>query len=222
VYYLVAVLVIYLTFLLACYEDRKARQAFAARLGALYRTRGEFWRLCTCARDARERGDAEAAARFTGQASALLPAATGESTALRREYPVLAGEIGWTAGMLDDELADMGRAVAWTELRDFDRWITGRGRMPVEGVLTPAPTIENDVLTRRIYMGCGVAAGAAAGLVAWLVTYWSRPDATLAMMWLFIIAGAAVLGHVAGAMRETLWTALVHGIRYRRWWMGPV
>lgn len=220
-YYLLALASIYLVFLLASYEDRKARQAFAARLGALYRTRGEFWRLCAWARDARERGDAEAGARFAEQAEALLPGATGESSALRLDHPRLAGEIGWTAGLLDDELADMGRAVAWQELGEFDRWITGRGRQPVESVLKPAPRLDEDVIIQHVHMTVGILLGATTGLLAWLATYWGRHDATLAMMWFFILLGAAVLGHVAGAMRESLWTALLHGLRYRRWWAGP-
>ena len=212
---------IYLAFLLLRHADRRTRQAFAARLSAMYRVRGEFWRLCVWARDARERGDAAAGARFGEQAQALLPAVTGESTALRREYPALAGEIGWTAGMLDDELADMGRAVARTDVREFDRWITGRGRPPVEKVLKPGDTLEDDAISRRIHRAVGIAAGATGGFLAWLATYWNDPGATLSTMAFFIVIGAAVLGHVAHAMRDTLWSALVRGIRYRGGWFGP-
>jgi hypothetical protein len=220
IYYLAAVLLVYGAFLLAQHADRRTRRAFAARLGALYRVRGEFWRLCVWAQDARGRGDAEAAARFREQAAALLPRITGESKALRMDEPALAGELGWTAGMLDDELADMGRAVAWTELRDFERWITGRARPPVETVLNPPATMENDTVTRRIYQAFGAGLGAAGGFAAWMVAYWGRHDATLAMLAFFILLGAAVLGHVAGAMRAELWTALAR-IRHRSWWAGP-
>lgn len=220
-YYLAVILAIYSVFLLAQHADREARRAFAARLGALYRTRGEFWRLLAWAQDARGRGDAPAAARFAEQASALVASVTGESTALRRDYPAYAGEIGWTAGMLDDELADMGRAVAWPDLRDFDRWVTGRGRRPVDSVLRPPVTMGDDVLTRRIHAGFGALIGAPGGFAAWLGIYWGRMDATVPGLLLFVLMGAAVLGHVAGAMRETLWTALMHGIRVRGWWPGP-
>jgi hypothetical protein len=219
IYYLAAVLLVYGAFLLAQHADRKTRRAFAARLGALYRMRGEFWRLRVWAQDARARGDAEAAARFHEQASALLPRITGESTALRMDEPALAGELGWTAGLLDDELADMGRAVGWADLRDYERWITGRGRPPVEAVLNPRPTLEDDVLTRRIYQAFGAGLGAAGGFAAWMVGYWGRQDATLVMLAFFILLGAAVLGHVAGAMRAELWTALGR-IRHRAWWVG--
>ncbi len=219
--YLVAVLLIYGVFLVAQHADRTARRAFAARLSALYRTRGEFWRLYTWATEARARGDEAAGARFREQAAALLPSVTGESTALRRDYPALAGEIGWMAGLLDDELAEMGRAVAWPD-RDFDRWITGRDRPSVDAVLNPVPAMDDDALTRRIHAGIGVVLGAAGGFVSWLTTYWNDHAGTLANMAFYILVGAAVLGHIAGAMRHTLWNALVTGIRYRAWWAGPV
>ncbi|HYW11284.1 MAG TPA: hypothetical protein VE871_04985 [Longimicrobium sp.] len=178
-------------------------------------------RLYTWATEARARGDEAAGARFREQAAALLPSVTGESTALRRDYPALAGEIGWMAGLLDDELADMGRAVAWPD-RDFDRWITGRGRPPMEAVINPLPAMDDDALTRRIHMGIGIVLGAAAGFAAWLATYWNDYAGTLANLAFYIVLGAAVLGHIAGAMRHTLWNALVAAIRYRLWWAGPV
>jgi hypothetical protein len=218
--FLVGVLLIYGVFLIAQHADRTARRAFAARLAAMYRTRGEFWRLYTWATEARARGDAEAGARFRDQAAVLLPAVTGDATALRRDYPALATEIGWMAGLLDDELADMGRAVAWPD-RDFDRWVTGRDRPPVEAVINPAPAMDDDALTRRIHVGIGVVLGTAGGFVAWLITYWNDPAGTLVNMAFYILLGAAVLGHIAGAMRHTLWNALAAGIHYRNWWAGP-
>jgi FtsH-binding integral membrane protein len=87
-------------------------------------------------------------------------------------------------------------------------------------VLNRAGTIENDALTRRIYQAFGAGLGAAGGFTAWLAIYWGRQDATLAMLAFFILLGAAVLGHVAGAMRAEPWAALAR-IRHRYWWAGP-
>ena len=215
--YLTALAFAYLVFLLARRADRRARQAFAARLGAMYRMRSEFWRLCEWARDARERGDVEAAARFGEQAQALLPIATGDAAALRLDDPILAGEIGWTAGMLDDELRDMGRAVATADLREFDRWITGRGRRPVEWVINPPPTLEDDGLSRRIHRVIGGVVGAGAGLVAWLQTFWRDTGVNVFALVVFVLVGAVATGYLAGVMRDELWYALMRGIRYRGW-----
>lgn len=216
-YYLAVLLFIYGSFLLAQRADRRARQAFAARLGALYRTRGEFWRLRVWAQEARDRGDAETAARFVQQAAALLPGITGESTALRRAWPEYAMEIGWTPGMLDGELAEMGRVLASAEVRDCERWITGRGRPAVESVLTPAPRIEDDGIAERIHMGIGIVVGALGGFGAWMGIYWNDADARLSTMFFFIVLGAWVLGHVGRAMKDQLWTGLTRGYCHR-WW----
>lgn len=151
-HYLTVVGLIYAVFLLVQRADRRTRRAFATRLRALYRARGEFWRLRVWAQEARDRGDVDGAARFTQQASALVPGITGESSALRMAYPRQAMELGWTAGMLDDELAEIGRSLVAVDLRDCERWITGRGRPPVESVLNPAARIEDDALTGRIHM----------------------------------------------------------------------
>jgi hypothetical protein len=40
------------------------------------------------------------------------------------------------------------------------------------------------------------------------------------MLAFFILLGAAVLGHVAGAMRESVWKGLAR-IGSRHWWAGP-
>jgi hypothetical protein len=216
-YYLAVVTGIYVTFLAAQRADRRARQAFAGRLAALYRARGEFWRLRAWAQEAHDRGDAEVRARFHEQAAALVPGITGESTALRRDYPRYAEEIGWTAGMLDDELAEMGRSLASADLRDCERWITGRGRPSVDSVLNPAPRLDDDVLTARIHMAVGIVVGAAGGFVAWLGIYWGDMDARLSTMALFILLGAAVLGHVAYGAKDQLWSGLSAGMRHR-WW----
>lgn len=215
--YLTALAFAYLMFLFARRADRRARQAFAARLGAMYRMRSEFWRLCEWARDARARGDDEAAARFGEQAQALLPVATGDAAALRLDDPLLAGEIGWTAGMLDDELRDMGRAVATADLRDFDRWITGRGRRPVELVINPPPTFEDAGLSRRVHTVIGGVVGAAAGFVAWLLAFWQDTGINVPALVVHVLVGAVATGYLAGRMRDELWYALARGIRYRGW-----
>jgi hypothetical protein len=219
-YYLAVVLIIYVTFLLARRADRRARQAFGGRLSALYRTRGEFWRLRAWAQEAHDRGDADAGTRFSAQSAELLARITGESTALRLDYPVYAGEIGWTAGMLDDELADMGRALTVGGVEGYERWTTGQGRPPVDLVLNPAPGMDDDALTGRIHMAFGVAAGAAGGFVAWMVTYWGDVDARLSTLFFFMLIGAAVLGHVAREARATLWSGLLT-VR-RRGWLDPI
>jgi hypothetical protein len=218
-YYLAVVLIIYVSFLLARRADRRARQAFAGRLGALYRTRGEFWRLRAWAQEAHDRGDAEAGMRFSAQSAELLPRITGESTALRRDYPAYAGEIGWTAGMLDDELADMGRALAAGGVQGYERWITGRGRTSVDIVLNPTPGMEDDVLAGRIHLAFGVVAGAAGGFISWMITYSTDADAPLSALLFFMLIGGAVLGHVAREARATLWSGLL--TLRRRVWMDP-
>jgi hypothetical protein len=216
-YYLAVIGLIYAAFLLTQRADRRSRQAFATRLGALYRARGEFWRLRVWAQEAHDRGDVEAGARFTGQAAALLPGITGESTALRREHQRYVGELGWTAGLLDDELADMGRVLAAADLRDCDRWVTGRGRTPVEAVLNPMPAMDDDLLAARMHMGLGMVIGAVGGLAGWLVAYWGDMDARLSTMFFFIVLGAAVLGHVGYVLKDRLWSGLAYGIRHRGW-----
>lgn len=218
-YYLAVITLIYVTFLLAQRADRRARQAFAGRLGAIYRARGEFWRLRVWAQEARDRGDAEAAARFTEQAAALVPVITGSSTTLRRDSPIYAGEIGWTAGMLDDELAEMGRSLAAADLRDCERWITGRGRPSLDIILDPSPRLD-DVLAGRMHMAIGIVVGGVGGFFAWLGAYWGDMDAQLWTLFFFMIVGAAVLGHVARAAKDEMWVNLFASFRHR-WWARP-
>lgn len=213
--YLAVVAFIYLSFLLARRADRKARQGFASRLGSLYRMRGEFWRLRVWAQEARDRGDAEAAARFGEQAGTLLARVTGESATLRRDYPEYTGELGWTAGTLDDELADMGRALVSFGVEDYDRWITGRGRTPLDAVLNPAPGLDGDAFAGRMHMVLGIVVGAAGGFAAWMGTYWNDVDARLSTLFFFMLLGAAALGHVGRAARHRLWIGLL------RWGTPP-
>ncbi|HEX6036541.1 hypothetical protein, partial [Longimicrobium sp.] len=179
--------------------------------------RGEFWRLRVWVQDARDRGDDEAAARFMEQAAALVPGITGSSTALRRDHPRFAGELGWTPGMLDDELAEIGRSLAAADLRDCERWITGRGRPPVELVLNPTAAMEDDVLSGRIHMILGIVVGAIVGFLAWMGIYWGNMDARLSTLIAFVVIGAAALGRAAGTMKNRLWSALADTIRYRGW-----
>lgn len=219
--YLSVVLFVYVSVVLAQRADRRARQAFAGRLGALYRTRGEFWRLRVWAHEARGRGDVQAAARFGEQAAELVSRVTGESTALRRDYPRYASEIGWMAGVLDDELADMGHALTAAGVDGYERWMTGRGRPSVDSVLNPAPAIEDDALAGRIHMAVGAIVGAAGGFAAWMATYWNDVDARLSTMFFFMLIGGAALGYVARAARDQLWHGLVRGY-WNRWWADPV
>lgn len=219
-YYLAVVVVVYVTFLVARHEDREGRKAFAGRLRTLYRLRSEFWKLRVWADEARQRGDEGAAARFSAQAADELPEIGRRTVALRREFPEYAGEIGWIPGMPDEELAEMAQSVASYGLQGYERWITGKGRPPMDAILTPRPGIEDDALSARIHMAFGAAVGAVTGFLAWMVIYWGRMDARISTMVLFMVIGAAVLGHVAGAARDTLWSALARSFRRRMWWFG--
>lgn len=216
IYYLAVLGIFYATFLLAQRGDCRARRAFAGRLGAIHRARDEFWRLRVWAQEARERGDGEAAAGFMAQAAALVPGLTGSSVTLRREHPRYTGEIGWMGGILDDELAEIGRSLASEDLRACERWITGRGRPSLQAVLEP-PRIGDDVVTGRIHMAIGIVVGAVVGFGAWLGIYWGDMQARLSTMFFFIVIGAAVLGHIAGKGREQLWAHLFAGIRHYGW-----
>ncbi|HTE18211.1 MAG TPA: hypothetical protein VK689_07500, partial [Armatimonadota bacterium] len=171
-FYFAIVLFVYGSFLYCRHRDRATRQAFATRLAANYRLRNEFWRVRGWQQQARERGDADAAERFGAQAAQLVARVTGEASQMRLDHQPLAYEIGWTAGLLDEELADMGHAVAAQEMRNYDRWITGRDRPPVDAVLNPRPGIADDELSGRIHLVIGVFVGAMGGFIAWLVTYW--------------------------------------------------
>lgn len=219
-YFLAVITFIYVSFLLAQRADRRARQAFAGRLGAIYRARGEFWRLRVWAQEARDRGDADTAARFAEQAAALVPGITGSSTSLRRDYPIYAGEIGWMAGVLDDELAEMGQSLAAADLRECERWITGRGRPSVDLVLNPSPRMEDDALAGRMHMAIGIVVGGVGGFFAWLGAYWGDMDAQLWTLFFFMIVGAAALGHVARAAKDEMWAKLFSSFRHR-WWADP-
>lgn len=219
-YYLVSVLLIYAAFLATRQRERRARQAFAARLGALYRVRSEFWRVRVWAQEARERGDADALARFGRQAEALVARATGESTQLRRDDPRLALELGWSAGLLDEELADMGHAVSSPELRGYERWITGRGRTPVESILNPRPAMEDDALSGRIQLVLGMIVGAICGFVAWMITYRAVVVVPMWTLALYMGIGAAALGHIAWDSKGRLWGRLFEIERHP--WVGDL
>lgn len=212
-YYLSGIGILYAAFLLARRHDRRARRMFAGRLGAIYRARSEFWRLRAWAQDARDRGDGDAAVRFVERAAALLPGITGESSALRLDYPRYAGELGWTAGVLDDELAEMGRVLAAADLRDCERWITGSGRPPLDASLSPPVTMEEDPLAARIHMVLGMVVGAAGGFVVWMGAHWNERHFALPSLALHVVAGAAVLGYVGWQMKDRLWASLFLGHR---------
>jgi hypothetical protein len=216
-FYLAIVFIVYAGFLLARHLDRRSRQAFATRLAANYRLRNEFWRVRGWQQAARERGDADAAERFGLQAARLVARVTGECGQMRLEHQPLAYEIGWTAGMLDDELADMGRAVASSDLSSYERWMTGRDRAPVDAVLNPRPGIADDELSGRIHLVIGVIVGALGGFVAWVVTYWGETAVRTPELVLFVLLGAVVLGHVAREAKGTLWDALLTVTRPIGW-----
>lgn len=216
-FYLAIVAIVYAGFLLARHLDSRSRQAFATRLAANYRLRNEFWRIRGWQQEARERGDANAAERFGLQASQLVARVTGECGQMRLDHQPLAYEIGWTAGMLDDELADMGRAVGAPDMRGFEQWITGRERAPVEAVLNPRPGIADDELSGRIHLVIGVLVGSLGGFVAWVVTYWADTAGRTPELVLFVLLGAVVLGHVAREAKGTLWDALLTATRPIGW-----
>jgi hypothetical protein len=217
IYYLAVVAGIYAVFLVARNAERRSRRDCAARLGALYRLRSEFWRLRVWAADAEARDDREAAADLKGQAAEKLPEINGQTLSLRRDYNEYVSEIGWLAGTPDDELRDMGEAVTVPSLTGYDRWITGKGRAPVESVINPKPTIEEDALSARLHGAFGIVVGVVIGFIVYLRTYSGRPDGTTGMMIFYMALSAAVLGSVAFQVKDSLWPALSRSLRFARW-----
>lgn len=217
IYYLFVVGCVYAVFLIARSEDRRSRREFAARLGAIYRLRSEFWRLRVRAGDADVRGDREAAAGLNSQAVEKLPEINRHTLTLRRDHSEYVAEIGWLPGVPDAELRDMAEAVATSSLRGYERWITGKGRTLVDSVINPRPLIEDDALAARLHMGFGVVIGLLGGFFAYLLSYAARPDATMGMMIFSMALSAAVLGYVGYQAKDSLWRALGRPMRMARW-----
>jgi hypothetical protein len=217
IYYLGIVAAVYVAFLLARSEDRRNRREFGARLGAIYRLRAEFWRLRAWAGEADLRGDREAAAGLNGQAAEKLPEINRQTLALRRDYNEYVAEIGWLPGMPDEELRDMGEAVTISSMVGYDRWITGKGRTPVDSVINPRPLIEDDALAGKIHMAFGILLGVVGGFFMWLRTYAGRPDGTIGMMVFYMVISAAVLGYVGSQAKDSLWRGLARTTRLSRW-----
>jgi hypothetical protein len=217
VYYLSVVLAAYVAFLIARNEDRKSRREFAARLGAIYRLRAEFWRLRVWAGEAHVRGDGQAAAGLNTQAAEKLPEINRQTLSLRRDYSEYVRELGWPAGMPDDELREMAESVTLSSMVGYDRWITGKGRTPVESVTNPRPLIQDDALAGKIHMAFGIVIGMAYGFFVYLRTYASTPGDTTFMMLFYMGLCAAVLGYVGSQAKDALWRALGRSMRLGRW-----
>jgi hypothetical protein len=217
VYYLSVVVAAYVAFLIARNEDRKSRREFATRLGAIYRLRAEFWRLRVWARDAHVRGDEQAAAGLNGQAAEKLPEINRQTLSLRRDHSEYVREIGWLPGMPDDELREMAESVTLSSMVGYDRWITGKGRTPVESVTNPRPLIQDDALAGRIHMTFGVVIGMAYGFFVYLRAYAGHPGDTTVMMVFYMALCAAVLGYVGSQAKDSLWKALGRSMRFGRW-----
>lgn len=216
-YYLGVVGAVYVAFLVARSEDRRNRREFGARLGAIYRLRSEFWRLRAWAGAAHDRGDAPAAADLNGQAAEKLPEINRQTLGLRRDHSDYVAEIGWLPGMPDEELRDMAEAVTVSSMVGYDRWITGKGRTPVDSVVNPRPLIEDDALAAKMHMGVGIVIGVAGGFFAYLRTYAGREDATMTMMVFYMVLSAAVLGYVGSQAKDSLWRSLGRSMRFGRW-----
>ncbi|WP_420125519.1 hypothetical protein [Longimicrobium sp.] len=217
IYYLAVVAGVYAVFLVARNADRRSRRDCATRLGALYRLRSEFWRLRVWAADAGARGDREAAAGLNVQAAEKLPEINRQTLSLRRDYNEYVAEIGWLPGTPDEELRDMAEAVTVSSLVGYDRWITGKGRTPVESVINPKATIEEDALSARLHGAFGIVVGVAIGFFVYLHTYSGRADGTMGMMIFYMALSAAVLGYVASQVKDSLWHALSRSTRFARW-----
>lgn len=217
IYYLAIVGCIYAAFLIARNRDRQARREFATRLGAIYRLRSEFWRLRVWASEAHVRGDAQAAAGLNSQAAEKLPEINRQTLALRRDYNEYVAEIGWIAGAPDEELRDMGEAVTLSGMVGYDRWITGKGRTPVESVLNPRPLMEDDALAAKMHMAFGIVLGLLLGFVAYLRTYTGRPDGGMGMLVFYMLLSAVVLGYVGSQAKDSFWSALARSRHFRRW-----
>lgn len=219
IYYLAVVASVYVAFLVARSEDRRRRREFATRLGAIYRLRSEFWRLRVWAGDADVRGDKQAAADLNGQAAEKLPEINRQTLSLRRDYNYkdYVAEIGWIPGMPDEELRDMAEAVTISSMVGYDRWITGKGRTPVDSVINPRPRLEDDPIAARMHMALGIVVGLAGGFYAYLRAYSDRPDAGMGMLVFYMVLSAAVLGYVGSQARDSLWRALGRTLRIARW-----
>lgn len=216
-YYFSVVIAVYVTFLAAQRQDRAARREFAARLGSIYRLRSEFWRLRVWAAEAHLRGDEPAAAGLNGQAAEKLPEINRRTLSLRRDYIDYTAEVGWLPGVPDEELRDMAEAVTVQTMVGYDRWITGKGRTPVDSVLNPRPLIQDDALAAKMHMAFGIVIGVVAGFFGYVHTYARRPDASTGMMLFYIVGTAAVLGYVGSQAKDTLWRALGRSMRWARW-----
>lgn len=217
IYYLGVVAAVYVAFLVAQRQDREGRRQFAARLGAIYRLRSEFWRLRVWSDEARSHGDTQAAASLNSQAAEKLPEINRQTQALRRDFVDYTAEIGWLAGTPDAELRDMGEAVTVTSLVGYDPWITGKGRTPVDSVLNPKPLIEGDALSAKIHMVFGMVIGVVAGFFAWLRISANQGDGTIGMMVFYMGISALVLGYVGSQAKDSLWKALGRSLRVSRW-----
>jgi hypothetical protein len=215
--YLVIVALVYVTFLIARAEDRRNRRELGTRLGAIYRLRSEFWRLRVWAGEAHLRGDEEAAAGLNGQAAETLPEINRQTLSLRRDYNEYMAEIGWIPGMPDEELRDMAEAVTLSSMVGYDRWITGKGRTPVDAVINPRPRIEDDALSGRLHMAFGIVVGVVGGFFAYLRTYAGHPGDTMGIMIFYMALSAAVLGYVGSQAKDSLWKALGRSMRIARW-----
>lgn len=219
-FYLIVLVVVYVSAILARQHDRRARREFAARLGALYRQRSEFWRLRVWAQQAKDARESDKAARFGEQAAQALPGITRDSTALRRDYPEYAAELGWTPGFLDDELRQMGEAVTAFSLDGYDQWTTGSGRTPVESILNPVPQIGDDKLASRVHMVVGALVGAAAGLLIYIRSSADPAGSGTSSLVFYVVIGAVLVGHVASVARDGLWFMLLRVARRGRWIPG--
>lgn len=215
-YYFGVIASVYVAFLVARQKDREGRRELALRLGAIYRLRSEFWRLRVWAGKAYDRGDPQASAGMNAQAAEKLPEINRQTQALRRDYVDYTAEIGWLAGMPDEELRDMGEAVTLSSMVGYDRWISGKGRTPVESVLNPRPLIQDDALAAKMHMALGIVIGVVGGFFGYIHTFARRPDASTGMMIFYMVVSAAVLGYVGAQARDSLWKALGRSMRIAR------
>lgn len=212
-YYLGVVAAVYALFLLAQRRDRARRRELAARLGALYRLRSEFWRLRAWADEARRRGDEPAAAELNSQAAEQLPGINRQTSAVRKEFNDYMAEIGWLPGGPDEELRDMGESVTIASMIGYDRWITGKGRVPVDSVLNPRPRIEEDALAGRMHMAFGIVLGLVLGFAVSL----RQGGGTTTTMLVYMGISALVLGYVGAQAKDHLWYTLGRVFRWGRW-----
>ncbi|HEX8394994.1 MAG TPA: hypothetical protein VF665_21790 [Longimicrobium sp.] len=200
--YLLLLVLVEASVLAARWRDRENRRAFVAGLTALHRERDEFWKLRAWVDEARARGDGEVADGLVRQAVGRIPGLQAREDELRRGNPVLAMEIGWSAGMVNPEMQAIMDSLTRVDESSWRGWLRGpRARPDAAAVMSPAVTLENDPLSVRLAQIAGGVAGAGIGALLVVDHVWMHRDAGASTLLAIVVASAAVTAWVAGEVR---------------------